>query len=808
MSLKLSAIDLKRFGPKLLADLATVYPEYKFSFLLQQDAIPNLSLETAAWQCPLIFNGLEFGYLAVIGAPLAEDEKRKMLSVVQLALEKLAFYKAHLSDLETGFYNRAYLSRYLAKSIFKKCAADALAPLSVDRETRQNSLCLVMVELKEEQRKTENDAADLKSLARFLSRNLKTIALSRIGARRLAFIINSETEGLTSSLEKLLEEFCAREPLKPILGWAAFPKDLWPFKQSKKNEAIRRLARGLWEKASVALFQAKGLRHLAPVVGFADLVENLGQVVQILPLDRVVINLGQAMGVASGQVFLVESAEEKAEQTPLYKGEVTVFEAFESYAIGHISQSNTSRRVVAGDRLRFSRNEWRPEVKQKVALNSPLAKLNDRENFLGKMSVLESGVSWATLLIRLDGHEKISSLMGHEEGEKRLAFVLEKAQNLGPVELCGRWSQGIAALTFKLAEGANSKDFEGAVRSLLPQLNNDGPVSLGLAFWPSPILENLPALALAADKALGEAAFLGPGQMAVFGPLALNISGDRIFEDGDYHGALKEYEKGLCLAPTNLNLLNSYGVSLGRLGHFHEALAAFDKIISCDAGHMMAHYNRGYTFLLAGQLEEAEKSLAQATLLSPDNFEALFHLGKTALELGHLEKAKDALSRAGQLDQRKPSVYRLLGEALIKARDVVGAMDAFKKAVKIDPHDAFALSSLGALYQEEHNDLSVAQSLFQKSVELDPTNSLYRHRLGRLLFILGEYPLAKIHLEAAVEYGSRAPEVHYHLGCLAQELGDLKAAPKYFQEALKQDPGYQPALQSLAENQKDTENKS
>ncbi|MDR3038939.1 MAG: tetratricopeptide repeat protein [Candidatus Adiutrix sp.] len=286
--------------------------------------------------------------------------------------------------------------------------------------------------------------------------------------------------------------------------------------------------------------------------------------------------------------------------------------------------------------------------------------------------------------------------------------------------------------------------------------------------------------------------------MTVFGPLTLNISGDRLFEGGDLSGALREYERGLALAPDQLNLLNSLGVCQGRLGRPREALATFQTIAALDQDNMMAHYNLGYTHLLAGRLNEAEAALARAAELAPDNFETLFHLGRTALELGHLDRALPALKKAGEVGENRPAIFRLLGEALLLAHDHQAALAAFKKAVKAAPNDAYALSALGALFADLSGDLPVARSLCQRSVELDPTNSLYRQRLGRLLFSLGDFSGAEHHLKMAMEYGSLAPEVHYQLGLVAEETGRREEALSHFEAALARDPAYKPALEKLA----------
>jgi predicted Zn-dependent protease len=124
-------------------------------------------------------------------------------------------------------------------------------------------------------------------------------------------------------------------------------------------------------------------------------------------------------------------------------------------------------------------------------------------------------------------------------------------------------------------------------------------------------------------------------------------------------------------------------------------------------------------------------------------------------------------------------------------------MAAFKKAVKTAPDDAYTLSALGTLFADFSGDLPVARSLFRRSVELEPTNSLYQQRLGRLLFILDDLTGAEHHLKLALEYGSQAPEVYFQLGRVAEETGRPDEASSHFAAALAQDPAYKPALEKL-----------
>ncbi len=797
---RLTAADWERFGPKFLQDLEALWPDWRFRLAdLTPDAAEPDELELL-----LQYKGRLLGRLFVTGPDQARrpEEEARLYGVIRLALDNMSLRKALLTDRETGLYSREYFRNRLWKALRKRRREGAARSLSMDGEPAPE-LLLGLVELRE----AADPSSALAALAGRLAECLPARHLSRLGTRRLGFLAEARPEEFRLGLENVLDGQLAAEPdSRPVAAWVRYPHDLGEDEGGPDAgpDWARSQADDLEERARTALFQARQSRAAGQAVAFGDLLENHGQVVQVLPQDRVVVNLGRSMGAAAGQVFLVSSPPDRPGVEPEYKGEVTLFEAADNYSFGYLSGLKPARRIVAGDLLTFSRHLSEPadpgERRRPPALGF-MADLPGREDFLAGLAKISSQ-PLALALARLDGFEKSLAVLGREEGERLAAVVLEKvAEGLPAAPLRTLWQADILALAWP---GGAQAELGPLAHRLAAELKEAGPVSFGLVFSPG---WSGPPEGLMEDgrKALNEASFSGYGQVAVFGPLALNISGDRLFEGGDLTAAVREYERGLALAPDHLNLLNSLGVCHGRLGDSGRAQELFARIIELEPDHMMAHYNLGYTHLLSGRLPEAEEALARAAELAPDNFETLFHLGRTALELGHVDRALAALKTAGDLPDCRPTVYRLLGEALLLAHDHQGAAKAFKKAVKTSPNDAYALSALGALFVDLANDLEVARSLFQKSVEIDPTNSLYRQRLGRLLFNLGDFDGAEHHLTMAMEYGSRAPEVHFHLGRVAEEAGRREEALNHFKAALKQDPAYQPALERLHSPEYDPE---
>ncbi|MDR2934680.1 MAG: tetratricopeptide repeat protein [Candidatus Adiutrix sp.] len=778
---RLVPADLKRFGRKLRLDLeALVQPHDCRVAPLDEWPEAGEGPQDGGLVCPLKYKGRDLGRLVVFpaaGQPLAPELARLLPGAAEQALETLWLRKALATDRETGFFSRGYFLSRLPK-ILKGRPRAAARSLSLGHET-EPILALVLAELG----RVSEPGAALSAWAARLAERLAPRCPARLGPRRLAFLIEGRPEELRLALDEALAWPRAAAPeARPSVAWAAYPGDLGAEAASPN---FRRQGRLLLNRASAALFQARQNRGGA--VAFADLLARHGRIIQVLPLDRVVVGLGREAGTALGQVFLVNAPGAAGAEAD-FKGEVTLTEIAEGYALGRFTGAKVGRRVAAGDTLTFSRQD--EAAGESRYYPAELAGVDDFLEALGAAS----SRPLALVLARLDGFEKNAAMLGREEAGRQAALVFEKILSAWPkAGLKSRWKADTLALAWP---GLTQADLVRTAHDLAAELRASEPVSFGLLFSSGGLRAGRDLIA-DARKALDEAAFSGPGQVSVFGPLALNISGDRLFEGGDLSGALREYERGLALAPEHLNLLNSLGVCQGRLGRAREALATFHRIVGLDPENMMAHYNLGYTYLLAGRLPEAEESLARAAELAPDNFETLFHLGRVALELGHLDKALPALKKAGEVGGNRPAVFRLLGEALLLAHDHQGAMAAFKKAVKAAPDDAYALSALGTLFADLSGDLPVARSLFQRSVELEPTNSLYRQRIGRLLFTLGDFTGAEHHLKMAVEYGSQAPEVHFQLGRVAEETGRPDEAQSHFAAALAQDPAYKPALEKL-----------
>ena len=256
-------------------------------------------------------------------------------------------------------------------------------------------------------------------------------------------------------------------------------------------------------------------------------------------------------------------------------------------------------------------------------------------------------------------------------------------------------------------------------------------VSVGIAEYPladfskTSILEN-------ACKALDHASFFGPGSTVIFDDVSLNISGDNLFQQGNIHAAINEFQTALFLNDNNTNVKNSLGVCYALLGRYDDAIEAFRQTTAANPEEFMAFYNLGLVYMMNDAYGDALDYFLKAGQLQKDIFEITVQTGRMHLMLGEPLKAIPFLKQATELNPDSALGFRLLGDCYTQIGNPSEALTTYKQAVKLHPNDAGALSALGALYEAANKNIEIAVLYCEKSVELAPSMGLFHERLGKL----------------------------------------------------------------------------
>ena len=290
------------------------------------------------------------------------------------------------------------------------------------------------------------------------------------------------------------------------------------------------------------------------------------------------------------------------------------------------------------------------------------------------------------------------------------------------------------------------------IQARLSSFRNE-TISIGISTYPmlnfskSQIIEN-------ARMALDHAAFFNGNSIVSLDAVSFNISGDKRYQEKDYHAAIKEFTIGLIIDPSNVNLHISLGVCHGILGSLEKALESFDAALWLDPIEIMALYNKGLIFMMKENWEKALDFFLQANQSDEDVFEILFQIGIIYLQMGKSKEGRKFLEKAVKLQPDSGSAFRFLGECYAGDEMIEEAISAYTKAVKQNPSYAASLSALGHFFDITGENSEIAITLCEQSVRLSPETGLFRHRLG-------ERYLKQNRLDKALEQFQKALDLGY-----------------------------------------------
>lgn len=830
--------DIRRFAKSLMEDLAPVLKDHEFVIRLfdnsEQESETDPSIEkalagekvysapeTGKLYIPVRYDGRALALITVEparGEALSPEAVELLPSVVRLSLDKILLYKIYITDTETGFNNSDYFWTFLKKKIenlLKETGGRGeLKPLSLgDRET-ESGLCILLAEIRDYNKiATERGRLQairaFKGLGEWLIQEASAGAcLARLDRARLGVILPGRTANDCQELaRRLIIEQKDREadnlpPVCPAMGVVAFPTDFSDDLSSADLQAsVSGMAEAIMAKAELALNQALTDRE-NDIYCFEDVLNHGGRVVQVLPYNRVVVNLGRVVGAREGQVFALTGADSGGTGQADFKGEVVLFDVQDDFSVGEVSNLRSSlTRVEPGDNLTLNKSHYRegPAGDPEDASNiDPVTGTPDHKGFIARLHGLTDAVEkFSLILVKVDGYDLHRKTMGNLESDRQFKALYDLLAEELLVEggLAGRFSADSIIFFIPDMDKAGALTLAESRRDAISaKLRLTG--SFGVSSYPCGPFTQADMVSNT-QKALEHALFLGPASAAAFDSLSLNISGDKRFEAGDLDGAVDEYKKGLALNAEDLNILNSLGVCYGYQRRSDLAMASFDRVLELDPGNVPAHYNRGFALAMDNKPEEALECFRNAARSAPDNFDVLFHRGKMAFELDLQDEALETFARAEKLEDSRPIIYRYLGQALVRAEQKEKAIDAFKAAVRNDPEDALSLSQLGVLFLEKETDPEVALSLVRQSVDLDPTNGLFRHRLARALTSTGNLTEAEAEYRQTLDMGVRSREVYFELGLILRQLGQDEEAADFFRSSLDLDPEFKPAAREM-----------
>ncbi len=526
------------------------------------------------------------------------------------------------------------------------------------------------------------------------------------------------------------------------------------------------------------------------VMGFGRILLEGGCVLESLPLSRVLVSLGANAHAREGQRFSVWSShfpsngaktENRPEPSlaPLYKGEIVLMAVREDVSQAEIIHlGEPAWNIEPGDHLLLLPEEQGSSARghSGEAKRDPETGLLRHGDFLARWAEeREKSDAFAMGLIRLvpgksrafaehdsdDDQETATSdslippSTGWDDDARKPEdggdpaypgpFMAEAArcceEEFGSSALGGRY--GLNSLIF-FHPGCQAQtlvqSYEKLSRDMEKRLGLE--IAAGLALHP--YLDYRKADALEnSRKALEYAMLLPKPHVGRLDSLALNISADKRFSQGDTFGAIKEYQSALLADEKNGMAWNSLGICLAGIGRQAEAEEHFVKALACNPADVMALYNLGYMRQSQGHAEEARSHYEECLDLEPEHIYALVRLGQLAESAGDAKTARECYEKAAMLPGGESMTFRHFARLCISEGKEDEAREQLHEALLHNPQDALAMSLLSRLYLDAGEDLEIAASFARQSVSLRPELKSGWLQLARALEGLGRDREAK-----------------------------------------------------------------
>jgi pentatricopeptide repeat protein len=289
--------------------------------------------------------------------------------------------------------------------------------------------------------------------------------------------------------------------------------------------------------------------------------------------------------------------------------------------------------------------------------------------------------------------------------------------------------------------------------------------------------------------------------------------------DGDWEGALDEYEQALAIDPTNSAIYSEMASSYFRHQQVRDAIDYAERAIRANNDNLDAHQllssiytgllsdateGRGVApeivdraieeleevvrldpterdaYLMLGRLyrfrdepERAAQVYRDILEISPGSEEGAISLAELQLESGNVNEAIEILREFSENQPDSRAVLALLGESYIRAENWGDAATAYTNALVLDPEDAdFLREAARALLISGRLDEAVQR--YEELIALEPNDPIAHLRLGQIERQQMNFEIARVHLEEAARLVPNSPEIQFDLALLERDEGNFE----------------------------------
>jgi tetratricopeptide (TPR) repeat protein len=224
-------------------------------------------------------------------------------------------------------------------------------------------------------------------------------------------------------------------------------------------------------------------------------------------------------------------------------------------------------------------------------------------------------------------------------------------------------------------------------------------------------------------------------------------------------------------------------------GQLDSALVDYNRAVTLDSTRFSVWYQLMWIY---SRREDSNNLLRVSTIVSnkfPKEFMGHYFKGVADFLLQNYPAAVDALNNALQSNNVEKSmrsdVYSLLGDAYHATGQHTLSDSSYDRALAIAPNDATVLNNYSYYLSLRGEQLTKAESMSHRSLELEPSSTNYMDTYAWVLFRLGKYDQAKQWMEKALQAkdAMQNPNMLEHYGDILFNLHEVDKALEYWQLA-------------------------
>jgi len=253
---------------------------------------------------------------------------------------------------------------------------------------------------------------------------------------------------------------------------------------------------------------------------------------------------------------------------------------------------------------------------------------------------------------------------------------------------------------------------------------------------------------------------------------------------GDRLEAKAEFDTAATLAPTFFEPINQLALLELADGKGDAAAARVKKQIDAAPTSAPLYDLLGLVNSARNDVPGAEAAFLKAAQLDPRLAEPHLRLADLYMNAGKYDDALPQALETLRLDPNNTRAMMVVGTVYQQKGDAAKAREAYQNLLKVSPRDAGAANNLAVLLSEQLDDLDGALKYATLAQQVAPNDPHVADTLGWILFRRRSFDDAAKLLRGSAERLPNSPSVHYHLGMVAQQLGDTAAARQALTKAV------------------------